>query len=170
MIVAARVTVGSIRRRRQDFLADPRSVLERPALAETADPLVAAFVLAYDEAAEALAECTPDSLRSAARALSAAHAAEYAAHQADQHARWLARHGIYPHMRVPLDVRGLDPIKEARASLELAAHCPSRAAATPHCLRATRLAEQVGIVVPDLLVPAWQGLLDEATALASALT
>lgn len=127
IMVAA--TVGSIRRRQQDFLADPRSVLDRPVLAETADPLVAAFVVAYDAAVEALGECTPDSPRRAAWAPSAAHAAEYAASQADQHARWLARHGVYPHLRVPLDVRGLDLIEEARASLELAAHARSGAVA-----------------------------------------
>jgi hypothetical protein len=170
MIVAATATVGSIRRRQQDFLADPRSVLDRPVLAETADPLVAAFVIAYDEAAEALGECTPDSPRCAARALSAAYAAEYAASQADQHARWLARNGIYPHLRVPLDVRELDLIEEARASLGLAAHARSGAAAAKHCLRAAQLTEHVGIEVPDLLVPAWQALLDEAAAVPAALT
>ena len=63
-----------------------RSVLDRPVLADTTDPVVAAFVVAYDEAVETLGECTPDHPRCAARALSAAHAAEYAAFLADQHA------------------------------------------------------------------------------------
>ena len=78
MIVAATAVVASIRRRQRDFLADPRSVLDRPVLADTTDPVVAAFVAAYDEAVETLGECTPSHPRSAARALCAAHAAEYA--------------------------------------------------------------------------------------------
>ena len=57
--VAARAVVGSIRRRQRDFLADPRSVLDRPVLADTADPVVAVFVVGYDEAVETLGECTP---------------------------------------------------------------------------------------------------------------
>jgi hypothetical protein len=90
--------------------------------------------------------------------------------QADQHARRLARHGIYPHLRLPLDVRGLDLIEEARASLAVATHAWSGAAAARHGHRAAQLAEQVGIEVPDLLVPAWQALLDEPAAIAPALT
>src|SRR5690242_9252728 len=90
MTVAARAVVGSIRRGRRDFLADPRSVLDRPMLADGTDPIVSAFVVAYDEAVETLRECTQDHPRCAARALSAAHAAEYAASLADQHARRLA--------------------------------------------------------------------------------
>ena len=119
MIVAATAVVASIRRRQRDFLADPRSVLDRPVLADTTDPVVAAFVAAYDEA---LGECTPSHPRSAAPALCAAHAAEYAASLADQHARRSARRGIYPHLHAPLDVRGLDLVEEARANLELATH------------------------------------------------
>jgi hypothetical protein len=170
MTVAARAVVGSIRRRQRDFLADPRSVLDRPVLADTTDPVVAAFVVAYDEAVETLGECTPDHPRCAARALSAAHAAEYAASLADQHARRLARHGIYPHLRGPLDVRGLDLVEEARASLEFAAHAWPASAATRHCRRAAQLAEEVGIAVPDLLIPAWQALLDEPETAAAALS
>jgi hypothetical protein len=83
-------------------------------LADTTDPVVAAFVVAYEEAVETLGEGTPDHPRCAARPLSAAHAAEYAASLADQHARRLARHGIYPNLRGPLDGRGLDLIEEAR--------------------------------------------------------
>jgi hypothetical protein len=56
MTVAARAVVGSIRRRQRDFLADPRSVMDRPVLADTTDPVVAAFVVAYDEAVETLEE------------------------------------------------------------------------------------------------------------------
>lgn len=122
-----------------------RSVLDRPVLADTTDPVVAAFAVAYDEAVETLGECTPSHPRCAARALSAAHAAEYAASLADQHARRLARHGIYPHLRGPLDGRGLDLIEEARTSLELAAHAWPAQAATRHCYRAAQLAEEVGI-------------------------
>jgi hypothetical protein len=70
-------------------------------LADTTDPVVAAFVVAYDEAVETLGECTPDHPRCAVRALSAAHAAEYPVSLADQHARRLARHGIYPNLRGP---------------------------------------------------------------------
>ena len=87
MIVAETAVVASIRRRQRDFLADPRSVLDRPVLADTTDPVVAALVAAYDEAVETLGECTPSHPRCAARALSAAHAAEYAASLADQQAR-----------------------------------------------------------------------------------
>ena len=166
MTVAATAVIDAIRRRQRDFLADPRSVLDRPVLADTTDPVVAAFVVAYDEAVETLGECTPDHPRCAARALSAAHAAEYAASLADQHARRLARHGIYPHLRGPLDGRGLDLIEEARASLELAAHAWPAQAATRHCHRAAQLAEEVGIRVPDLLTPAWQALLDEPKTVA----
>ena len=101
MTVAATAVIDAIRRRQRDFLADPRSILDRPVLADTTDPVVAAFVVAYDEAVETLGECTPDHPRCAARALSAAHAAEYAASLADQHARRLARHGIYPNLRGP---------------------------------------------------------------------
>lgn len=79
MTVAATAVIDVIRRRQRDFLADPRSVLDRPVLADTTDPVVAAFVVAYDEAVETLGECTPDHPRCAARALSAAHTAEYAA-------------------------------------------------------------------------------------------
>jgi hypothetical protein len=85
MTVAARDVVGSIRHRRCHFLADPRSVLDCPVLADTTDPVVVAFVVAYDEAVEALRQCTPDDPRGAARALAAAYAAEYAASFADQH-------------------------------------------------------------------------------------
>jgi hypothetical protein len=59
MTVAARAVVGSIRRRQRDFLADPRSVLDRPVLADTTDPVVAAFVVAYDEAVETLGGVLP---------------------------------------------------------------------------------------------------------------
>jgi len=59
MIVAATAVVASIRRRQRDFLADPRSVLDCPVLADTTDPVVAALVAAYDEAVETLGECTP---------------------------------------------------------------------------------------------------------------
>ena len=100
-------------------------------LADTTDPIVAAFVVAYDEAVATLGECTPDHPRCAARALAAAHAAEYAASLADQHARRLARHGIYPHLRRPLDVCVLGLVEEARASLELAAQAWPPSAATP---------------------------------------
>ena len=122
IIVAATAVVASIRRRQRDVLADPRPVLDRPVLADTTDPVVAAFVAAYDEAVETLGECTPSHPRCAAPALCAAHAAEYAASLADQHARRSARRGIYPHLHAPLDVRGLDLVEEARANLELATH------------------------------------------------
>jgi hypothetical protein len=101
MTVAATAVIDAIRRRQRDFLADPRSVLDRPVLADTMDPVVAAFVVACDEAVETLGECTPDHPRCAARALSAAHVAEYAASLADQHARRLARRGVYPNLRGP---------------------------------------------------------------------
>ena len=58
--VAATAVIDAIRCRQRDFLADPRSVLDRPVLADTKDPVVAAFVVAYDEAVETLGECTPD--------------------------------------------------------------------------------------------------------------
>lgn len=143
-----------------------RSVLDRPVLADTTDPVVAAFAVAYDEAVETLGACTPDHPRCAARALSAAHAAEYAASLADQHARRSARRGIYPHLHAPLDVRGLDLVREARASLELATHAWPASAATRHCHRAAQLTEELGIGVPDLLIPAWQALLDEPKTVA----
>ena len=141
MIVAETAVVASVWRRQRDFLADPRSVLDRPVLADTTDPVVAAFVAAYDEAVETLGECTPSHPRCAARALSAAHAAEYAASLADQHPRRSARRGIYPHLHAPLDVRGLDLVEEARASLELATHAWPASAATRHCHRAAQLTE-----------------------------
>ena len=112
MIVAETAVVASIRRRQRDFLADPRSVLDRPVLADTTDPVVAAFVAAYDEAVETLGECTPSHPRCAARALSAAHAAEYAASLADQHARRSARRGIYPHLHAPLDALGRTSLRK----------------------------------------------------------
>src|SRR5262245_17530828 len=170
MTVAANAVVGSIRRGRRDFLADPRSVLDRPVLADATDPVVSAFVVAYDKAVQTLGKCNQDHPRCAARALSAAHAAEYAASLADQHARRLARHGIYPHLRAPLDVRGLDLVAQARASLELAAHVWPASAATRHCRRAAQLAQDVGIGVPDLLIPAWRALLDEPESVAAALS
>jgi len=94
MIVAATAVVASIRRRQRDFLADPPSVLDRHVLADTTDPVVAAFVAAYDEAVETLGECTPSHPTSAARSLCAAHAAEYAASLTDQHAHRSARRDI----------------------------------------------------------------------------
>ncbi len=170
MTVTARAVVDSIRRARRDFLADPRSALDRPALADATDPVVAAFVAAYDEAVDTLGECTQDHPRCAARALSAAYAAEYAASLADQHARQLARQGSYPHLRAPLDVRGLNLVAQARASLELAAHAWPASAATRHCRRAAQLAQDVGIEVPELLIPVWQALLDEPASVAAALS
>ena len=94
-------------------------MLDRPGLADTSDPVVAEFVTSYD--AEAMGECIGPEPGSALRALAAPLSAEYAASLADQHVRRLTRHGIYPDFKAPLDVRGLDRIKEARASLELAA-------------------------------------------------
>jgi hypothetical protein len=154
--VAATAVIASIRRRQRDFLADPRSVLDCPVLADTTDPVVAALVAAYDEAVETLGECTPRHPRCAARALCAAHAAEYAVSLADQRAHRSATRGIYPHLHAPLDVRGLDLVEEARASLELATHAWPASAATRHCHRAAQLTEELGIGVPDLLIPAWQ--------------
>jgi len=115
MIVAATAVVASIRRRQRDFLADPRSVLDCPVLADTTDPVVAALVAAYDEAVETLGECTPRHPRCAARALCAAHAAEYAVSLADQRAHRSARRGIYPPLHAPLDVRGWNSLRKLAA-------------------------------------------------------
>ena len=82
--VAARAVVGSIRRRQRDFLADPRSVLDRPVLADTADPVVAVFVVGIRRGGRDAGGVYSHHPRCAARALSAAHAAEYAASLADQ--------------------------------------------------------------------------------------
>ena len=65
---------------------------------------------------------------------------------------------------------GWTSIEEARASLELAAHAWPASAATRHCHRAAQLTEEVGIRVPDLLIPAWQALLDEPATVAAALS
>jgi hypothetical protein len=103
--------------------------------------------------------------------LSAAHAAEYAASLEDQHARRSARPGIYPHLHAPMDVRGLDLVEEARASLELATHAWPASAATRHCHRARPQAHRgAGYRVPDLLIPAWQALPDEPATVAAALS
>ena len=59
MTVAATAVIDAIRRRQHDFLADPPSVLDRPVLADTTDPVVAAFVVAYDEAVETLGGVLP---------------------------------------------------------------------------------------------------------------
>lgn len=160
MTVAATAVIDVIRRRQRDFLADPRSVLDRPVLAHTTDPVVARSSSRTTKRSRRWGSCTPDHPRCAARALSAAHAAEYAASLAVQHARRLARHGIYPHLRGPLDGRGSDLIEEARANLELAARAWPAQAATRHRHRAAQLAEEVGIRVPVLLTPAWQALPD----------
>ena len=77
---------------------------------------------------------------------------------------------IYPHLHAPLDVRGLDLVEEARASLELATHAWPASAATRHCHRAAQLTEELGIGVPGLLIPAWQALLDEPATVAAALS
>jgi hypothetical protein len=64
----------------------------------------------------------------------------------------------------------LDLIEEARASLELAAHAWSAQAAVRHCHRAAQLAEEVGIMMPSLLTPAWQALLGRAQDGSAALS
>jgi hypothetical protein len=168
MTSAATATVARIRRRYREFLTDSRSLLDRPALAECSEQLVSQFVGAYDNAVEALGQCTPThSTRQAARALATAHAAEYAAALADQHVRRMARHGIYPYRTGPMDARGLDQVEEAHASLELAAQTPSPALAASHRRRAAELTAATGIGVPDLLAPAWHALLDEPAARAA---
>ena len=166
MTVAATAVIDAIPRRQRDFLADPRSVLDRPVLADTTDPVVAAFVVAYDEAVETLAKCTPDHPRCAARALSAAHAAEYAASLADQHARRLARHGIYPNLRGPLDGRGVGP---DRGSSHQSGTCRARLASAggdPALLPRGTARRGGRHQVPDLLTPAWQALLNEPKTVA----
>jgi hypothetical protein len=92
MIGTASSMLADIQRRRER-LSDPRSALDRPALAEGYDPLVRRLLDTYAEAAAALCDCasatpaTPATPASAARALAAAAAAEYAETIADQLAR-----------------------------------------------------------------------------------
>ena len=167
MTRAATAAVDRIRRRYREFLTDSSSLLDRPALADRSEQLVSQFIDAFDNAVEALGQCTPAHPRQAARALATAHAAEYAAALADQHARRMARHGIYPYRTGPLDARGLDQVEEARASLELAAQTPSPALAASHRRRAAELTAATGTGVPDLLAPAWHALLDEPAARAA---
>lgn len=159
MTAQAAATLAAIRQRRRDYLSDPRSVLERPALADSCEPAMRRLADAYDDAIEALRGAARADTGQAARALAAAHAAEYAASLADQHARQLAHHGSYPG-RQHLGARQLDRIQEARASLELAEHAPTPAITAQHRRRAHQLVETVGIQIPPLLQPAWQALLD----------
>ncbi|GAB4897869.1 hypothetical protein MAHJHV34_49770 [Mycobacterium avium subsp. hominissuis] len=159
MTAQAAATLAGIRRRRREYLSDPRSALDRPALADSCEPPMRRLADAYDEAIEALRGVARADTRGAARALAAAHAAEYAASLADQHARQLARHGSYPGGQ-RLNARQLDRIEEARASLELAEQAPTPAIAAQHRRRAYELVETVGIQIPVLLQPAWRALLD----------
>ena len=166
MTVAATAVIDAIRRRQRDFLADPRSVLDRPVLADTTDPVVAAFVVAYDEAVETLGECTPTTRGALHGALSAAHAAEYAASLADQHARRLARHGIYPNLRGHPGRAWVGPDRGSSHQSGTRRARLASAGGDPALPRAAQLAEEVGIRVPDLLTPAWQALLDEPKTVA----
>jgi hypothetical protein len=145
MTSAATATVARIRRRYREFLTDSRSLLDRPALADGSEQLVREFIDAFDNAVEALGECTYAYFtRQAARALATAHAAEYAAALADQHARRMARHGIYPYRTAPLDARGLDQVEEARESLELVADTVAGPGRRPVEQRVPGRREQVG--------------------------
>ncbi|WP_116377684.1 hypothetical protein [Mycobacterium sp. MFM001] len=166
MTVQAAATLAEIRRLRREYLSDPRSVLERPALADSGEAAMRRLADAYDDAIEALRAAARAHTRRAARALAAAHAAEYAATLADQHARQLARHGSYPGGQ-RLSARQRDRIEEARASLELAEHAPTPAIADQHRRRAHELVETVGIQIPPLLQPAWRALLDRPSERAS---
>ncbi|WP_152967058.1 hypothetical protein [Mycobacterium heckeshornense] len=159
MTAQAAATLAEIRRRRREYLFDPRSVIERPALADSCDAATRRLAESYDEAIEALSAATRADTRRAAWALAAAHAAQYASTLADQHARQLARHGSYPGGQ-HLNARQLDRIEEARASLELAEHAPTPAIAAQHRRRAHELVEAVGIQIPPLLQPGWRALLD----------
>ena len=171
MIVAATAVVASIRRRQRDFLADPRSVLDRPVLADTTDPVVAAFVAAYDEAVETLGECTPRLTRGVPRGRCPPLMQRNTLRPlqistpAGRPDAASTRTCTHPWMCV-----GWTSFEEARASLELATHAWPASAATRHCHRAAQLTEELGIGVPDLLIPAWQALLDEPATVAAALS
>jgi hypothetical protein len=52
-------------------------------LTDTTDPVLAAFVVAYDKAVQTVGECTPDCPRYAARTFSTVYPAEYAASHTD---------------------------------------------------------------------------------------
>lgn len=59
MAAGARDTLAHLRARRRAFLAYPRSVLERPLLADDTDPMMVAFLNAYHDAQPQVAACTP---------------------------------------------------------------------------------------------------------------
>ncbi|KWX20444.1 hypothetical protein AFM11_30130 [Mycolicibacterium wolinskyi] len=155
-------TLARVRHRYQQFIGDPRSVLDRPALADTTDRFAQALADAFDHAVEALAACTSAAdPAAAAAALADAQAAEYALDLADQHARRKARHGLYPGATPPLYARKLDLIEEARASLELATQASDSQEARSHRRRAHTLIEAAQVDIPELLEPAWTTLTDD---------
>ena len=166
MTVAATAVIDAIRRRQRDFLADPRSVLDRPVLADTTDPVVAAFVVAYDEAVETLGECTPDHPRCAARG---------AFRRSCSGIRCVpcrsARPPVGQTWHLPESARtpGRAWVGPDRGSSHQSGTRRARLASAggdPALPRAAQLAEEVGIRVPDLLTPAWQALLDEPKTVA----
>ncbi|WP_066904271.1 hypothetical protein [Mycolicibacterium houstonense] len=161
MVLIAADTLARVRQRYQQFVGDPRSALDRPTLADSADRFARALAKAFDDAAEQLTKCSPADPAGAASALAAAQAAEYAFDLADQHARRAARHGLYPGGTPPLDARELDLIEEARASLELAAESTDAHIRRNHCLRAQALVASAGVVIPELLEPAWTAISDD---------
>jgi hypothetical protein len=139
------------------MLADARSVLDRPFLVDDHDPLTLAFTRALRDARAAIAQDPTCEPAAAAEALAAAEAARYAFALADDHARALARRGIYPG-GIVLDWRGRDHVEEARASLELACQAGRAGIGLGHQQRARTLVAAAGLRIPAPLRPTWQAL------------
>lgn len=163
MIRIAADTLARVQQRYQNFVHDPRSALDRPALADSADRFARALAEAFDDTAEQLAEYSFAEPSSAAAALASAQAAEYAFELADQHARRSARHGLYPGGTPPLDARELDLVEEARASLGLASQSTDAHLRRDYHLRARSLIASAGLVIPELLEPAWTAITDDTS-------
>jgi hypothetical protein len=131
------MTVDEIRRRQQRLPGRSTVGPGPPVLADTTDPVVAAFVDAYDEAVETLGSVLP-TIRGGlhGRCPSLMQRNVLRPLQASTPAGW-------PDMASPCTCAdpwmgvGLDRIEEARASLALAADAWPAQAATCHCRRGT---------------------------------
>ena len=157
MRLNAHRALADITQRLHGMLADARSVLDRPFLVDDHDPMTLAFTRARRDAHAAIAQDPTSELAAAAEALAAAEEARYAFALADDHARALARRGIYPGGLV-LDWRGRDHVEEARASLELACQAGRADMGLAHQRRARTLVAATGLHIPAPLRPTWQAL------------